>query len=475
MRRERRHTGGRLLGWLPVVLVLAVLAASFAAFQYDVAVRWGWVPEETADPAQVEPPPGLDLPGLTRPAPVAATAPVDSDVSADKVARALAPYAGEKDLGKHRVLAVGSLDGQVWSDNDAGAFVPASTMKLLTGTAAIESLGADRTFRTSVVQGKRTRQIVLVGGGDPFLTATPPDDDTYPRPADIRTLARETAETLAEDGRSKVRLDFDDSLFSGPAVNPHWPDSYIPEAVVPPITALWVDKGAKRDSWGFESDPSAAAAELFAQELRRAGIKVSGTPQRTTAPEAAAELAVVESAPVWQIVDRVVSVSDNEGAEILAHQVGVEERGDGSFVGGAAAVRAVLRSLGVSMKGAVLHDGSGLSRTNRLTTQTLLGVLAADMEHDELKSVVAGLPIAGFTGSLTGRLGDSDAAGPGRVRAKTGTLTGVHGLAGVTTDLDGNVLAFVFLADRVKVEKTLDARDTLDDLTAALAACHCSS
>jgi D-alanyl-D-alanine carboxypeptidase/D-alanyl-D-alanine-endopeptidase (penicillin-binding protein 4) len=51
----------------------------------------------------------------------------------------------------------------------------------------------------------------------------------------------------------------------------------------------------------------------------------------------------------------------------------------------------------------------------------------------------------------------------------------VHGLAGVVTDLDGNVLTFALIADRVKVEDTLDARDTLDRMASALGACHCSA
>ncbi|KQY50230.1 MULTISPECIES: D-alanyl-D-alanine carboxypeptidase/D-alanyl-D-alanine-endopeptidase [unclassified Nocardioides] len=474
-RRDAGHTSRRLSSWLPILLVLAVVAAGFASFQYDLGDRLGIAPDDPADPAQVAPPRGLDLPALTTPRPVAAAAPTDSRVDPAKVRRALASYAAEKDLGKHRVLAVGSLDGSVWYDNAGGTFMPASTMKLLTGMAALEAIGPDVTFRTTVVAGAKPRDIVLVGGGDPFLTDKPASSTTYPKPADIRTLARETAAALTEQGQAQVRLQFDDSLFTGPSVNPHWPASYIPEAVVPPITALWVDKGAKRDSWGFESDPSRAAAMLFSAELRRAGIKVTGTPQRTTAADGAAELAGVESAPVSQIVDRVISVSDNEGAEILSHQVGLAEGTGGSFDGGARAVRKVLGRLGVPLAGTRIHDGSGLSRQDRLTTQALLGVLAtaARDANPDLRTVITALPVAGFTGSMAGRLGDSNTSGPGRVRAKTGTLTGVHGLAGVTTDLDGNVFTFVFLADRVT--EVLEARDTLDDLTAALAACHCSS
>ncbi|WP_067437750.1 D-alanyl-D-alanine carboxypeptidase/D-alanyl-D-alanine endopeptidase [Nocardioides jensenii] len=462
--------------WLPVLVVLAVVAAAFASFQYDLGERLGLAHDDTTDPAEVAPPPGLELPALTPPSPVAAGVPTTSPVDPAKVRRALASYAQEKDLGKHRVLAVGGLDGSVWYDNAGGDFTPASTMKLLTGTAALEAIGPDTTFRTTVVTGARSRDIVLVGGGDPFLTHTKPSSTTYPERADIRSLARETAAALAEQGLTKVRLQFDDSLFTGPSVNPHWPASYIPEAVVPPITALWVDKGAKPDSWGFESDPSQAAATMFAAELRRAGVGVAGTPRRTTAADDATEIAAVESAPVWQIVDRVISVSDNEGAEILSHQVGIAEGTGGSFAGGAKAVRAVLGRLGVPLAGTRFFDGSGLSREDKLTSQAILGVLAtaAKGNRPELRTVVTALPVAGFTGSMTSRLGDSDDAGPGRVRAKTGTLTGVHGLAGVTTDLDGNVMTFLFLADRVTDEHVLDARDTLDDLTAALAACHCS-
>ena len=479
MKRGRvdRARGGRLATWLPIVVVLAVVAAAFASFQYDLGERLGLASVAPADPAQVAPPPGLDLPALKSPRPVAAGLSESSAVDPVKVRRALAQYAAEKDLGRHRIIAVGSLDGSVWFDNAGGPFTPASTMKLLTSAAALESLGPERTFATTVVDGSKARDIVLVGGGDPFLARKRASASTYPRPADIRTLARRTAASLRDEGRGRVRLRFDDSLFSGPSVNPHWPSTYIPEAVVPPITALWVDKGAKVDAWGFESDPSSAAATAFAAELRRTGVTVVGEPKRVSAPDDATELAAVQSPPVREIVDRVIAVSDNEGAEVLAHQVGLHELGEASFASGAKAVRAVLGRLGVPLAGTRIQDGSGLSRTDRLTTQAILGVLATSAKgnHPDLRTVITALPVAGFNGSLTNRLGDSDSAGPGRVRAKTGTLTGVHGLAGVTTDLDGNVFTFVFLADKVTDQFVLDARDTLDDLTAALAACHCSA
>jgi D-alanyl-D-alanine carboxypeptidase/D-alanyl-D-alanine-endopeptidase (penicillin-binding protein 4) len=61
------------------------------------------------------------------------------------------------------------------------------------------------------------------------------------------------------------------------------------------------------------------------------------------------------------------------------------------------------------------------------------------------------------------------------VRAKTGTLTGVHGLAGLVTDLDGTEMVFVAIADRVKVKNTLAARALIDEVAAALAGCACGA
>jgi D-alanyl-D-alanine carboxypeptidase/D-alanyl-D-alanine-endopeptidase (penicillin-binding protein 4) len=479
-RGDRRHSPhgawGRIATAGPIVLVLCVLAAAFASFQYDAAHRLGWV-DEPSGPAEISPPQGVDLPELSTPAPVALTLP-QSDVDPAKVRAALAPYLSDDDLGRHVLAAVGSPGEGVLFDTRVGAVTPASTMKLLTAVAALESLGPDHTFRTRAVAGDRPRDLVLVGGGDPYLSAEPAKRSDYPPHADLRTLARRTAAELKGDGIARVRLRFDDSLFSGPTASPDWPESYTAEAVVAPITALWADQGAKRDGFGFEPDPSLAAAQVFAKELAKAGVRVTSTPTRSTADVGSVTVASVEGAPLRQVVERVLATSDNEGAELLAHHVGIAEGLGGSFDGGVDGVGSVLERLGVPLRARdVVHDGSGLSRRDRLTAATLLGVLAlgADPAHPELRTTVEGLPVAGFNGSLAYRFAKGAAAGRGRVRAKTGTLTGVHGLAGVATDLDGNILTFALIADRVKLEDTLDARDTLDRLASALGACHCSA
>lgn len=450
--------------------MLLVLALAVASFEYDLGRRLGIAPDS---PAEISAPSGLDLPEPTAPGAVA-PAVTGGSPSPVAVEAALSTYLSDRKLGPHVVAAVGTIDGTTVYDNRGGLVTPASMTKLLTAAAALASLGPDRTFTTRVVAGTG-RRIVLVGGGDPFLERRS-DSSDYPRHADVRTLARRTAATLREQGRASVRLGFDDSLFTGPTFNPAWPADYAVD-VVPPITALWVDQGNKATGWGYERDPSLAAAEAFAAELRAAGIRVEGRPDRMIAPHGAARLAAVASPPVRQIVDRLLLVSDNNASEVMAHHVGLAEGFGGSFEGGARGVRAVLSELGVSLgPGEVVYDGSGLSRRNRLAPATLLRVLAlgAVESRPELRHVISGLPVAAFNGSLGHRFEEADPAGRGRVAAKTGTLTGVSGLAGIATDLDGTPMLFVVAADRVRKSDTLDAREALDRLAAALGACHCS-
>ena len=246
--------------------------------------------------------------------------------------------------------------------------------------------------------------------------------------------------------------------------------------MVPPITSLWVDEGRAASGFGYDADPAARAATVFRDALRTSGLKVGPGTTRAGAAQGT-EVATASSAPLGEIVERTLAVSDNQAAEVLARHVGLAERQEGSFEAGAAAVLGVVRRLGVETDGDRLYDGSGLSRQNLLSPETLAGVLraAASDGHPELRQVITGLPVAGFTGSLAYRFDKGPDAARGRVRAKTGTLTGVHGLAGVADDLGGGRMAFVVVADRVPLPKSLEAQLRIDRIAAALGACRCGS
>jgi D-alanyl-D-alanine carboxypeptidase/D-alanyl-D-alanine-endopeptidase (penicillin-binding protein 4) len=475
---EQHHPRGRLIRRVALVLAVLLAVVAVAQWRLDLTGRLGFGEGEDArtDPGAVAPPKGLDLP--EQPAAVQVAQPVNGGtVDPAAVRRALAPYVASPALRRHLDVVVAGLDGQVVYRRGAGPVIPASTTKLLTATAALETLGADTRFSTTVVRVPGTRQVVLVGGGDPFLASTAKKAaGLYPARATTASLAAQTAVALRQQGVTRVRLGYDDQLFTGPALNPAWPATYFPENVVPPISALWVDEG-RAVTGHYASDPAATAAGIFAEQLRRAGIRVVGTPVRRVAPTYATRLAAVSSAPLGEIIERLLSVSDNNAAEVVARHVGIAQGHDGSFTGATAAVRGVLDGLGISTSGLVLNDGSGLSRANRLDPQTLVDLFRVDSsaDHPELRDVVTGLPIAGFSGSLAGRYAEAPAAGRGRVRVKTGTLTGVSGLAGIATDLTGTPMIVVAMADHVPPRLTLKARVALDGITASLGACRCGA
>ncbi len=486
---DARHSGRRLRRWSAGLVVL-ILVAAMLAYQFDLGARWFGLgaPSPAAEPAKVPPPPGLKLPSARTPAAVAPELP-RRDAARSAVRRALARPVRDRSLGPHVAVAVSELsDGKVRYRYGADRVTPASTMKLLTTTAALQVLGPAHRFTTKAVAGRHGRVVTLVGGGDPLLERAPLDSAgshgqdmngfTYPARADLQTLAGATARALKDLGRTRVRLRYDTSLFSGPSVNPHWPKGYVPENVVSPISPLWVDEGRVRPTTVRRvKDPARTAATAFARALAAQNIHVVGAPRPAVAPAAAETLAEVKSAPLAEIVQHILELSDNEGAEVLARQVALATGRPASFAGGAAAVRSTLRTLGIDLAGARTYDGSGLSRQDRLAPETLLQVLetAASPQHPRLRAVVAGLPVAGFTGSLAYRFSRSRPIALGRVHAKTGTLTGVNAYAGTVTTRDGVVLAFTAITDRTPVGRTLDARAALDRIAAALAACTCGS
>lgn len=487
MARDERHMGSRRRGrwrsWLVEAVVLSLLAVAVLSYRFDVGERWlGWGPvDPVTQPAAVLPPVGLRLPAL-RPAPAVAEPSTAVALDPAAVAAAVRPELRGRVLGPHYAVLVTDLrTGEEVFRAGADAVVPASTTKLLTAVAALETLTPDARFATTVRWQPEQRRLVLVGGGDPFLERSPAAaEGLYPERADLTTLATRTVAALREQGVDlrDVRLAFDDSLFTGPRVNPTWPDTYLAD-ITSGISALWVDQAVDDDGFGFAPDPAAQAGRVFAGLLRAAGAGVRGRPQRVDLPGTGADqpdpLAEVRSATVGEIVEQVLAVSDNQGADVLAHHVGLVERDDASFAGGAAATLDVVRRLGVPVGGARLLDGSGLSRDNLLPARTLADVvrLASGPAHPELRQTITGLPVAGFTGSLAARFADGPPQALGRVRAKTGTLTSVHGLAGVVDAADGSRLAFVAVADRVRPARELDARLRIDAIAGALGACRC--
>jgi len=342
-------------------------------------------------------------------------------------------------------------------------YIPASTTKLLTGAAALAALGPDHRFLTRVVR-PRPGQLTLVGGGDPYL-----ERRHHPQRASLADLAAATARRLAAAGEGTVSLRYDATLFTGPSFAPSWPAAYGDQ--VAPVSALWVDQA--RAGGRRVKDSPRAAARAFAAALQREGVRVKEV-KAGRAPRTAEPVATVRSLPLHQIVEALVRVSDNDAAEVVFRHTALASGEPGSFTGGRRAVTAQLRALGVWERGAEIHDGSGLSRDNRLPPVMLTALLrlAAGDQHLELRLLLSGLPVAGVEGSLQARFADETSRpGRGLVRAKTGTLRDVHALAGYVRSVDGSVLVYAFLVARPR--NAYRAQVWLDQVTAALSQCGC--
>lgn len=416
--------------------------------------------------------------GAPRPAPSAASVltglggaagPVRAVPAGDGLARVLDPLLDDPVLGDRRAAAVADLTtGERLYDAGAGtALTPASTTKLATAVAALSALGPGHRLTTRAALEAGGGELVLVGGGDPTLTARE-DRENRAGAASLRTLARETAKALKKRGLRRVTLSYDTTLYAGTETHPIGVNDNLA-----PVTALMADEARTDGSAGGPApraaDPAADAARAFARFLRGHGVETT-SPGPAKATGRARTLAAVSSPPLAALVERMLTDSDNDLAEALARHTALAAGKRADFAGASAAVAARLRSLGLPVPGAAFHDGSGLDRADRLTPGLLTALLvkAADPARPELRPVLTGLPVAGFTGTLTSRYTDGAA---GLVRAKTGTLTGVNALAGTVVTEDGRPLAFAFLTSGATDPQA--AQSALDRAATALARCGC--
>ncbi|MEI5525188.1 D-alanyl-D-alanine carboxypeptidase/D-alanyl-D-alanine-endopeptidase [Streptomyces brasiliscabiei] len=393
------------------------------------------------------------------------TAPASAALTA-----ALDPFLKSPVLGPRVAAVVVDVESgeQLYSRNADDALTPASTTKIATAVAALSALGPDHRVGTRTVLDPDSAEVVLVGGGDPTLTAHK-DTKGY---ASLRTLADRTAAALDKRHLNEITLTYDTSLYEGPeqhtiGVNPNL-------ALVVPLMAdeARLD-GSSSGSTDRDPDPAGAATATFADLLEERGIKAK-TEGSAEAAKDAKQLAEVSSPPLSTLVERMLTESDNDIAEALARHIALATGERPSFEGGAAAIEKELKKLEMPLTGVEFADGSGLSRGNELTPALLTALLAgsAAPAHPELRPVLTGLPVAGFTGTLRTRYTD-DATGTGVVRAKTGTLSNVNTLAGTVVDADGRLLAFAFLATETDLADTDAAKKALTDATSTLATCGC--
>ncbi len=379
----------------------------------------------------------LVLGGLTAPAPAAAYDATDLRATLAREMRAATPASG---------AYVRDIDSgtDLFALRPATARVPASVEKLYTTATALLRLGPDETLDTLAVSagdvdagGVLRGNLVLVGGGDPFFG----DESAakLARAVKAAGVARIEGAVLGDESgfdlrRSSCCAGYDSDLGGV-------------------LSALAYNRGFFGGA--LRLDAARFAATRFAEQLRLAGVRSSGKPRAGVAPEAAGEIASLESMPVRELIRFINVPSNNFAAEMLLKALGERYRDSGTTRDGAAVVRETVVGLGAQAR---VADGSGLSRSDRTSPRDVVRLLERMDAADVGPTFRASLAIAGRTGTVKGRMRGTPAAE--RCRAKTGTLRGVSALAGYCRTAGGRDIAFALMFNRAStyVEKAREDR-----------------
>ena len=343
----------------------------------------------------------------------------------------------------------------VYARDEGESLAPASVQKLLTATVAIEVLGPTTRLATVMAAAKEAENgvvegdLFLIGGGDPLLT-TAGYRTSLENPEQFSEDFTAVADALAVAGVKKINggIVGDDSRYENTRWLPGWPTRYQIGGTVGPLSALIVNDGQT----GFTQSPNVAnpnrkagdptllAAETLKTMLASRGIDVAGPAKTGRAPADSVRIATFESVTVAEIVDEMLSDSDNTTAELLTREIGFVSSGEGTTSAGLAAIADTASRLGFAVDNLKMADGSGLDTGNRMSCTLALSLITASPEGS---TIAEALPLAGKTGTLRKRM--LAAPSTGRVRAKTGTLNTANALVGFADTPSGNQLTFAFI------------------------------
>jgi D-alanyl-D-alanine carboxypeptidase/D-alanyl-D-alanine-endopeptidase (penicillin-binding protein 4) len=398
--------------------------------------------------------------------------------------------------GRIGVMVVDAADGRVLAEHEADrGFATASNMKLLSAAVALTTLGPDYTMATELVARGEVRDgvlegdLVLRGRGDPTfgegeagqaalesfvaalrelhlrtVTGRVLGDGSWLGP-EMRGLGWQW-DYLADD----YAAPFGGLCYRGNVVTllvrPDASLRFVPFADEAPVVSLTPGAAGSAtridvrcDARGRElvvegtiaadateqrvvvavRDPARFAAAALAEALRGTVEIAAGA---APLPGGEHVLASHRSPPLAAIVKPMLEHSNNLYAEQVWRVAARVATGDGGTASAERHAKAVLASLGVDTAHMVLADGSGLSRRNLVQPRQIVQVLVAMHHGVHHEAFTAGLPVAGFTGTLRSRFPDGPARG--RVRAKTGFVARVVCLSGYVPRRDPAAPPLVF-------------------------------
>jgi D-alanyl-D-alanine carboxypeptidase/D-alanyl-D-alanine-endopeptidase (penicillin-binding protein 4) len=444
-----------------IAAVVVVLAASTVG---AVAVTRGdYFGGTEAVPSDPRPSPAAAAPFAT----LSPDAPTPTSAG---LAEALAPALANPDLGLLTGRVADATTGDVlWQQNPDLPQTPGSVTKVLTAAAALLALSPAHRVATTVVPGSVPGQVVLVGGGDPTLTAQPAGETGYyvdaPRLDDL-------AEQVLASGVPAQSIVVDTALFPGPTMARGWNPVDIEGGSIAPIEPVMLDGGRRQPLVTYSPRTATPALDTGRALADRLGVDPSAV-TAGQAPPGASPVATVWSAPLSVRLHQMMVLSDDVTAETIAREVALARGKPATFDGAVEAVTDVLAEAGVDLDGLDLSDLSGLSTDDRIPARVVDDVVAAATgtgeQSEKLRAMVDDLAVGGGSGTLWDRF-VAPSPGAGWVRAKTGTLDNVNALAGYVVDVDGRALTFALMSTGTMQDV---AKPALDAVATALRLCGC--
>ena len=343
----------------------------------------------------------------------------------------------------------------LYANNPSTLLMPASNNKIFTTAAALTKLGGQYQLRTPVLGsaiGPELATMRVVGQGDPSFSTS-----------QLRTLTQQ----LKQKGIRRVNLLIgDDTVFRGEPYNPFWATRHRGEGYAAPVNSLLVNENNIFDS--SVPNPGNYFVGEFRKILTTSGIQViqSTLVKRTPASASEIELAAVVSPPLSQLISETNQNSNNVYAEAILKTLGrfQEPTSLDSSASGVNAVRQVLSSLDVNPNRYSMVDGSGLAERNRASAEAFVQTLQAMALQPEAQTFRRSLAVAGRSGTLANRMGNTSAAGV--VSAKTGTLQGAVALSGYINAPNYSPLVFSMIVNSNDSASTL--RGAIDEMVVLL-------
>lgn len=206
------------------------------------------------------------------------------------------------------------------------------------------------------------------------------------------------------------------------------------------------------------SDPSAYFGSQLSQLLKEAGISHEGTVIKGHRPKQAFLVGEIKSRPLSYILSLMMKYSNNFIADTLTKHLAFLHNGEGaSFGQGIRIIRNAVRGVYPFGKGFVYGNASGLGRENKLSPREFNQFLIALRKEPFFPEFMASLPISCVDGTLKDRI----CKRKGYVRAKTGMLAGVAGLAGYGKNRSGDEFVFTMFFNG-KNHQQFDGKDAID-------------